>query len=63
MALNGSSPSVEDDKPIQTKVSIKKRNYGAIKKVIEKMGCTTLMGVIVYRGRWNLAHCQMQGLY
>jgi hypothetical protein len=33
MPLNGSSPSVEDDKPIQTKVSIKKRNSGAIKKL------------------------------
>jgi hypothetical protein len=32
MSLNGSSPNVEDDKPIQPKVGIKKRNYDATKK-------------------------------
>jgi len=33
MPLNRSSPSVKDDKPIQLKVGIKKRNYDAIKKL------------------------------
>jgi hypothetical protein len=32
ISLSGSSPSVEDDKLIQPKVSIKKRNYDAIRK-------------------------------
>jgi hypothetical protein len=27
------------------------------------MGCKTPIGRIACRGRWNLAHCQMQGLY
>jgi hypothetical protein len=36
ISLNGSSPSAEDDKPIQPKVGIKKRNYDAIRKFQEK---------------------------
>jgi hypothetical protein len=36
MSLNGSSPSAKDDKPIQPKVSIKKRNYDVIRKFQEK---------------------------
>jgi hypothetical protein len=36
MSLNGSSPNVEDDKPIQPKVGIKKKNYDATKKFQEK---------------------------
>jgi hypothetical protein len=32
MPLNESSPSVKDDKRIQPKVNIKKKNYDAIKK-------------------------------
>jgi len=32
MSLNGSFPSAKDDEPIQSKVSIKKRNYDAIRK-------------------------------
>ncbi len=37
MSLNGSSPSSEDDKPIQPKVNIKKKNYDVTKKVPRKM--------------------------
>jgi hypothetical protein len=36
MSLSGSSPSIEDDKPIQPKVGIKKRNYDATKQFQEK---------------------------
>jgi hypothetical protein len=36
MSLNGSSPSAGDDKPIQPKATIKKRNYDAIRKFQEK---------------------------
>jgi len=36
MFLSGSSPSVEDDKPIQPKVGIKKKNYDVVKKFQEK---------------------------
>jgi hypothetical protein len=36
MSLSGSSPSVEDDKPIQPKVGIKKKNYDATKRFQEK---------------------------
>jgi hypothetical protein len=36
MSLNGSSPNAKDDKPIQLKVSIKKKNYDAIRKFQEK---------------------------
>jgi hypothetical protein len=36
MPLNGFSPSAKDDKPIQPKVGIKKKNYDAIKKFKEK---------------------------
>jgi hypothetical protein len=36
MSLSGSSPSSEDDKPIQPKVNIKKKNYDATKKFQEK---------------------------
>jgi hypothetical protein len=32
MSLNGSSPSVENDNPIQPKVGIKKKNYDARRK-------------------------------
>jgi len=36
VSLSGSSPSAEDDKPIQPKVGIKKKNYDAIMKFQEK---------------------------
>jgi hypothetical protein len=36
MSLSGSSPSVENDKPIQPKVGIKKKNYDATRKFQEK---------------------------
>jgi hypothetical protein len=36
MFFSGSSPSVEDDKPIQPKVGIKKKNYDVAKKFQEK---------------------------
>jgi hypothetical protein len=36
MPLNGSSPNAKDDKPIQPKVGIKKRNYDVINKFQEK---------------------------
>jgi hypothetical protein len=35
MSFSGSSPSVEDDKPIQPKVGIKKRNYDVTRKFQE----------------------------
>jgi hypothetical protein len=36
MFLSGLSPSAENDKPIQPKVGIKKKNYDATKKFQEK---------------------------
>jgi hypothetical protein len=39
MFLSGSFLSAKDNEPVQSKVSIKKRNYDAIGKVIGKMGC------------------------
>jgi hypothetical protein len=36
MFLNGFSPSAENDKPIQPKVGIKKKNYDATRKFQEK---------------------------
>jgi hypothetical protein len=55
MSLSGSSPSAENDKPIQPKVGIKKKNYDATRKFQEKWA-TKLPWEKLFIGKYGTLH-------